>query len=380
MQQDGCTSISNEMKRPVRVIFVKLGMTIYGAEKATLDLVRHLDPKVVEVRFVVLEKNEVASEFLEALKEMPTVREVEVVRGGILRMVLKLRKILRKRKNSVCCTIGYKCNILTLVGTMGMRIPLIAYLHGWPNVTKRLAFYHWLDRLAVHFFSGIITVSKQQLSLLRKDWLGRSRVECIPNGVNCAELEEASSAEIPASLTLRKPFMIFVGRLEREKGLHYLIDAIKDSSGVPTLYVVGDGSERPELEKRVQNLMLEDKVLFIGQFKNVYRLMKEASFLILPSTSEAFPLVLLEAMGIGTPVIATRVGGVLELVTHMKNGLLVRPGDIQGLKEAMELLASSGDLRRTLAVNGKRKVENCHQLENVARRFELFVAHFSRRE
>ncbi len=123
------------------------------------------------------------------------------------------------------------------------------------------------------------------------------------------------------------------------------------------LLTVGDGPEQPKLESLATNLGLNGRVRFTGRLKREVFLgyLAGADALVLNSTHEGLPHVVLEAMALGKPVVATRVGGIPELIEDRKNGLLVAPGDKPGLDKALRELVTDAVLRERLAAGAKKR-------------------------
>jgi glycosyltransferase involved in cell wall biosynthesis len=119
------------------------------------------------------------------------------------------------------------------------------------------------------------------------------------------------------------------------------------------LVLVGDGPERPRIEKETRRLGLIEQVLFLGQRSDVPRLLAMADFFLLTSISEGIPLTLIEAMNAGLPVVSTRVGGVGEIVQQGITGLLASSGDDQALAAHVVQLVADAPLRRRMAEAGR---------------------------
>ncbi len=156
--------------------------------------------------------------------------------------------------------------------------------------------------------------------------------------------------------------MMFVGRVIEAKGLTVLFEAMKSlTPSLPnlTLTVVGDGPDRSRLESRARSMGLGDRVEFVGakSQSEVAKLLSSAEIFVLPSFAEGVPVVIMEALGSGVPVVASFVGGIPELIEHDKTGFLVRPGDPVRLAEHIEALATDPDLRNRLGRAGRAKVE-----------------------
>lgn len=155
---------------------------------------------------------------------------------------------------------------------------------------------------------------------------------------------------------------LFVGRLVYYKGCSVLLEAFEKMDSDATLTIIGEGPLREELEQRVVEKELTNRINLLGKVDNeiMKQCMRNADVFVLPSTerSEAFGLVQLEAMTYGTPVINTNLpSGVPEVSIHGRTGLTVEPGDVQGLKEAMLWMTEHGAEREAMGIAARKRLE-----------------------
>ncbi len=182
-------------------------------------------------------------------------------------------------------------------------------------------------------------------TLVRDYAIERGRVVIIPNGADTPdpEHEQAEARKwrerfLPMPL---KPLWVVAGRLEEQKGHDVLFQAlarvVKNNLDF-TLAVAGEGSRRSWLESQSLSLGLAPRVQFVGQLEDVGGLLSAADAVLIPSRWEGLPLVLLEAMARGRPIVASAVGGVRDAIEDGVHGTLVPPGDVEALAEALEQL------------------------------------------
>lgn len=187
-------------------------------------------------------------------------------------------------------------------------------------------------------------------TLVRDYGIARSLVRVIPNGADLPDEER----EAPLARRWRerflanplKPLWVVAGRLEEQKGHDLLFDALVALARIGldfTLAVAGDGSRRGWLEQRALSLGLSPRVQFVGQLEDVGPLLAAADGVILPSRWEGLPLVLLEAMARGRPIVATAVGGVADALEDGVTGTLVPPNEVGALAAALEQLHRRAD-------------------------------------
>jgi len=148
--------------------------------------------------------------------------------------------------------------------------------------------------------------------------------------------------------------LAFVGRVSSEKGLRYLIDALPRMQSNVRLVVVGEGPERESLQSGVEAMGLGHRVKFVGNMDDPEPAFRAADVVVVPSLwNEAFGRVVVEAMGCGTPVIATRVGGMAELFDHERQGLYVDKADTGALADAVSRVQGDPALRSRLSSAGR---------------------------
>lgn len=176
-----------------------------------------------------------------------------------------------------------------------------------------------------------------------------------------------------------RPRIITVGRLSSEKAHLGLLKAFSNvlTSGIDAeLVIVGDGPERGRIEQTIDALGLRTNVFLKGRLTEETTLieMTRADILVLPSFMEGLPVVLMEAMALGLPVIASRVAGIPELVTENEEGLLFCPTDWNDLAEKIVLLIADSKLRDRLGKAGRAKIEMSYEIDHA---IEPLVARFS---
>ncbi|MDZ8108187.1 MAG: glycosyltransferase family 4 protein [Nostoc sp. DedQUE12a] len=237
--------------------------------------------------------------------------------------------------------------------------PVLMHAHG----AEFQVTYAKLPRLAQQILRQIFHRC-QKFIALSKNWydyyilnlgLNPNQVIVLPNP---SELP----SQIPDRQNRNQIILVFCGRVGERKGAFDLIQAYADlpdnQKKSAQLIIAGDG----EIEKAQQlaaSLNLTERVTFLGWIDSEKRdeVLLKADVFILPSYNEGLPMAILEAMGWSLPVISTPVGGIPELVISNKNGLLVTPGNIQQLSEAMKLLIEDRALRLSLGSNARKSVE-----------------------
>ena len=220
-----------------------------------------------------------------------------------------------------------------------------------------------------------VVVPSAYLRELALGWgVPSERLEVVPNPAPpVRELPDRDEAR--GRLGLNGFTVAAAGRLTRQKALTAALEAIARTNGV-SLVVAGEGPERQSLERSAAALGVEDRIRFAGPLARdeVLTLFRAADAALLTSAWENLPHSVVEALAVGTPVVATAVGGVPEVVRDGENGLLVRAGDVQAIAEAIGRLAEDESLRTTLAANAAGSVAELDETRLLERIVQLIEA------
>ena len=237
---------------------------------------------------------------------------------------------------------------------------LVTTVHGWVHHTARTPLYYWLDRISLRHYEKVICVSEDLYRLCRGCGVPAAAASCW----RTASIWTTIAARRPVAEAKRRmglrPDRLLVGaagRLSAEKGFDLLIRAVHQLAcdGLDAdLVVVGEGDERPRLEGLIAELGMGDRVRLLGYRADLPAWYEAMDVFALSSLREGLPNVLLEAMALETPVVATRIAGVPRLVRHEENGLLVEPGAVEELAAALGRLLRDDGLRGRLARAGRR--------------------------
>jgi glycosyltransferase involved in cell wall biosynthesis len=297
---------------------------------------------------------------------------------------LRLRALVREDRFHLVHAHLYASVAAAAIATRGMDVPLVVTEHSeaaWRGPRAR-----FISRWAYRRAARVIAVSRGiRGRLIAQDRVSPECVAVIPNAValRTDDVTEPLTAIIPAAWR-EGPLIGVVARLQPEKGVHIFLEAIPlVLSGVPTAHVllIGDGPLRGELEERVKQLGLADRVHFLGFKANARSFIARLDLLVLPSLSEGTPLVILEAMAACVPVVASDVGGIPEQIRHGQEGLLVPAGDPTRLAEACLQIVQDPSRAREIGQAGHRRA-SCHfGYETMLRRIEaVYRAVLDRRE
>jgi glycosyltransferase involved in cell wall biosynthesis len=268
----------------------------------------------------------------------------------------------------------------------GVPYVLTAHFHpiwsiqgGWARHRLRGFYDRVLAGRTLSEAARVVVQTREEERLLRVVRRELPPVEIIPPGYTPPPAGGlADDAAFATALALPGPFVLFVGRLASNKGLLELVDAFaplaRRDPEVSLVLVGEDGGMRSAIEARVAGHGLADRVRLTGYLTDERLLRaayREATVFVLPSEYEAFGLVLLEALAQGTAVIASRVGGIPEVLDGGDAGVLVPPNDARSLGEALASLWEDPERRRALGRYGRDHVVPRYSWDRVVDRLEM---------
>jgi len=192
-----------------------------------------------------------------------------------------------------------------------------------------------------------------------------AQVTHIPNGVDIGRFKPAPAAGNRQTIT-------FAGRLDYMKGVHILLEGFKqlrDEMKNVQLTIVGDGPDRERLLNLSREKGIFDAVNFCGEAAEIVSYLQKSSVFVLPSFSEGLSNVLLEAMACGLPVVATRVGGTIDLIEDGVNGILIEPENSRQLYQAVKKILQDEVLAKTIGAQARKTVEEAFSMESVTEQY-----------
>lgn len=289
------------------------------------------------------------------------------------RALREIRAALTELRPDLVAAHSSKAGILGRLAGRSLRVPVVFTVHGWaftPGVPPwQAAVYRQVERLVGPLASKIITVSEFDRRLgLAARIAGADRLVTVHNGM----------PDVPPSLRAdpgRTPVrLVMVARFGAQKDHPTLFRALARLQHYPwELELIGDGPLRGEVEALAGALGLGGRVHFLGQRTDVDQLLARAQLSLLVTNWEGFPLSILESMRAGLPVVASSVGGVGESVQDQDTGYLVPRGDVEALRDRIERLLTSAELRVRMGASGRARYEQDFTLSHgVARTLAVY--------
>ena len=285
-------------------------------------------------------------------------------------LVRRLRRALEHLSPRAIWTNGRKALFL-LSRAVDSHYPLAYYARGENMYPRWSTMYDWRR------ISLIAGISESCLARLRGSPYEAAIMEVVPNGIDVNEaIEKASdrAVDLPSDTGLRLIYPASIGEIkDQATAIRGLADYVNDG-GDASLWLCGDvgpgnsGAYLNKLHKLVDDLNLREHVHFLGWRNNVFGIMAQCDIAVLTSVTEGFGRVLLEAMCMRKPVIATRVGGIPEVVQDGVEGILIDAKDSRGFARAIEKLADV-ELRHEMGQAGFERVSTKYDIKMVAARF-----------
>jgi len=297
----------------------------------------------------------------------PSANILQALLGNLSRILI-LRGALRKLTPDVVISFTTRINVMTLLATRGLGVPVLVSERCDPSQLKLPWFWKALRR-RVYPRAEHVVVQCQQALQNANGLLGRSHFAVIANPVVEDDpgvvRHEGVSLHIQFGLPPHTRIVMGLGRFELQKGFDLLIRAYAKIADVYPdwrLVLVGDGTQTPALQRLVEQHHLRGRVLMPGRARHSRSWLRQADLFVFPSRFEGFPNALLEAMACGLPVVSFDCpSGPGEIIEHGRNGLLVEPQNISALTESMGMLMENAELRHRLA----------SQAQDVLQRFSL---------
>ncbi len=360
------------MKRRIKVLHLTVGLGWGGAEKLMADIAVRLSSERYDCHVVSLKGDGPVGDIL----RKAGIRVVALGGGAPWKIFQRLRTHVSREVPDIIHSHLLKANLL------GALLPgphkLLWHVH---NTSEQMGYlWRFFEGRLIQCSGGVVAVSEA----VGRDIFShcpkiKKKLSVIPNGIDTARF----SAVLPVERSEERkrwgvlpdvPVIGFVGRVEEKtKKLTHLIEAfahLKRFKPTAVLLIVGDGPDRKMLDALVISQGLTGAVMFVGAQRNVEKIYPLMDVYVQPSVSEGFGLSLLEAMASGVPIVATKTGGIPEVVVDGKTGILVPPRNPLALSKAMEDLLSDPNLSRKMGNSGRKRVEKLFDIQGVLGKIE----------
>lgn len=361
------------VRETIRVAHILSGEGIAGVENYVYNLVSSTPAFEVKPLVICTAQGSIAQKFAAANIET----EIIPIRGYFdLKAILALSKFFESHQVDL---VHVHLGLDSFVGTIAAKLvskPVIMSVHfDQPNYVKYspLARRTWnacqvlKNKSIAHFLPSTQNVASE---LMRREAVSQAKTTVVNPGIPISEINRSCRERVRTELGASENdvVVIGVGRLEAEKNFQCLIDAIGTISESQKLkvWIVGEGSQRKELEEAISRLNLQETISLLGYRNDIKDLLVSADMFVLPSKFDAFGMSAVEAMMAELPVIGTIETGLSTVVSANVTGFLVPVDDADALASSIKKLAADSNLRSSFAHAGREKAVSAFSSDKMA--------------
>lgn len=344
------------------IMILNLGSHFGGTEKYIFNIVENINLDKYNIHLCCKKSTKFANE-LKKLDNLISICEIEFSKKSMFKAVKKIRDYIKKNDIEIIHSNGISADLICNIARRRMKnVKVISTVHGFSSLDRmdrsniEIKIFDILEKQLFKYNDQYIAVSNSLKDYLVKRGLDKNKVDVVYHAVVNLEDEIYKEHNKNNLITIGS-----VGRLEKVKGYDILlksIEQLKSNNIKFKCLLIGDGSELDNLMKMSKELDIEEYIEFLGYKNDVYNYMDKIDIYIQPSRQESFGISIIEAMNKVKPVIASKVGGVAEIIENQKNGLLFTSLNHEELSDKIEYLINDENIRKALAIEGKNSVKN----------------------
>jgi glycosyltransferase involved in cell wall biosynthesis len=361
----------------MKVVHLMASPFLGGPERQALGLARHLPASTRTTCLSFAEGGRARPLLDEARRQGCEAIELRENAPHFFRAANEVADHLKRTGADLLLCSGYKPDIIGCLAARQAGVPAVAIAHGWTAATLKVRLNEALDRRVLRRMACTVCVSEAMAVKVRRAGVPPERVAVICNAIDAEPFDRPDPAyrEELSGLFAERPAYIVgaAGRLSPEKGFDQFIEAAaRVARQKPDVGFVlfGDGPLRKALTRRVAERGLERRFVLGGFRPDIHRVLPHFDVAILSSHTEGLPVVVLEALAAGVPVVATAVGGTPEVIDEGVQGFLVPPGDPGALADRILRLLGSDSLRRQMGERGRQRVREKFSFAEMASRYQ----------
>lgn len=370
-----------------RIIHTISAHDVFGPEKTIINESRELLQKGYDVLIVLIHPKGDFPLLARIKKEnIPCFHLISDYKFDLPGLV-RLMGLLIKTKCTLVHSHGYKADIISLITSRILKIPIITTIHGWTKEDFKVRLYEKIQAFFWRFFDLILCVSESYMHQALKLGIEKNKLILLHNGIVISDYQIDDSDKIKQSFINehgipKDNFIVgIIGRLSIEKGHKYFLEAaceVLQQNAHVSFVIIGDGIERNNIEHFIMNSPYKANFYVLGHVYDMKKAYAALDAVVIASLREGLPNVLLEAMACGKPIVATKVGGIPEVVTNNQNGFLVPPEDSMGLANAMAALIQDQNTRERFVAEAKRTILARFSFEHRMKRITDIYSKYSR--
>jgi glycosyltransferase involved in cell wall biosynthesis len=374
--------------RPLSVLDLRDTDEIGGPGKTILETFRALDAARFRMHVGVFLRNDERADtpFVAAARDygMP-VHEVRGVHQYDPRLVYRTARLIKRLDIDIVHAHEVKSDVITYLSSLVHRVPIVTTMHGWIGNSARQRALIRIDKRVARRFDCVIAVSSLIREQLVEAGVPAKNVRLVHNAIVLERYRRNGAGDFLEGLLKRRPshpVIASIGRLSAEKGHADLVEALRivaARGGQVSAVLAGDGPERAKLQRQIAAAGLSESVHLPGYVDQPQRILDEADLMVLPSHTEGLPNAALEALAMGVPVLATRVGGTPDVITDGETGRLVPAHDPESLAVEMLKFLVEREAWSAMAVRGQAMVKQRFDFPFRTRAIEAIYAELGAR-
>ncbi len=350
-----------------KIILINNALTSGGAERFIAEMANYMDNSGIETIILLLRRSDVHFEINKKIKIIePVFFKTKSKISKLFYFIylfFYLRKHVREEKADMVFNLAYPTFVLWAIGNL---ISVFISIRCDPNKTALIEGVKmplFIRRLFYSRSKGIIAQTEDAAKVLANQF-EKNSIAIIPNYISNQYTQEFNL------LTEKQNHILFVGRLIKSKGIIYLLNAFASLDNKNwTLDIVGDGPEKKMIADFIKTHELADRIILHGNQKNVYTFYERSKIFVLPSLSEGFPNVLLEAMSMGCACVSFKCNyGPADIIQNRDNGILVDVANQNELSLAIQYLIDNNEEITRLMLNARSVREN-YNIERIMNKF-----------
>jgi glycosyltransferase involved in cell wall biosynthesis len=328
-----------------------------GPEKTILNSPRHLERQ--GYRGLVVYLHPPGDEGFAVIEQRATQKDCELV--GIPeslpidpRVLWRLARLCRREGVTIWHGHDYKSNLYGVLLRPLLRFELVTTVHGWVKHTSRTPLYYSVDRWTLPKHHAVIAVSSDLHARCLEAGVSEDRLRLVHNAIDTEEFVRRAARSGHGTLRIGA-----VGRLSEEKGFELLIEATErliEAGHDVELAIAGEGDLQQQLEARIARSPHAERLKLLGFQSDTIALFEDFDVFCLSSLREGLPNVVLEAMAMEVPLVATRSGGMQTFARDGEDALLIDPGSVDELERGLARLLADSELRKRLASAARKRV------------------------
>ena len=356
----------------MKVLQIISSSGMYGAESVILNLARRLNSTGHQCLLAVFANSANENHQLHENAVTQGVKTFAIACAGRFdrKAIESVRMLMAETRTDVVHCHGYKADIYAYLALRNFGIPLLSTCHTWYDTDPAVYIYGVLDRLILRRFTRVIAVSDEVRRRLRRSGVLACRIEFIRNGIDTEPYAPVTKTSNTGQGDV--PVVGLVGRLAWEKGIDvFLQAAARVLSELPRVkfMVVGEGPDRKQLENLIDRLGIGASVAMAGRREDMPEVYRSFDIMVSSSRQEGLPIAILEGMASGLPIIATAVGEVHAVIRSGETGILLPPGDPEGLAAAIIGLARDSEKRRRLGLAARQLIEREYSADRMVNEY-----------